>query len=272
MTPLQETFARLRANGAGGFIPYITAGDPDLATTYELLLALNRAGASVIELGLPFSDPVADGPVIQRACSRALANGAALRDVLALTKEASRKMDCPLVLFSYVNPVLQYGFENLLRTARENGIAGLLLTDLPGDAAPRLAALCEQHGVDWIALAAPTCSDTRLQAICANAKGFLYAVARTGVTGATKTLSRDARDLVLRIRSLTSLPVAVGFGISSPAQAAEVLAFADAAVVGSAIVQAIETNAGAPSLIQQVERLGRAFAQVGLQNQAHVGR
>jgi tryptophan synthase alpha chain len=264
MTAIERTFAQLRARGAGGFIPYITAGDPDLATTYELLLALHRADASVIELGFPFSDPIADGPVIQRACSRALQRGVTLPDVLAVTREASRRMDCPIVLFSYMNPILQYGFERLLETAPADGIAGLLLTDLPGDAAPRLSALAQQHGVDLIVLAAPTCTDERLRTICTNARGFLYAVSRTGVTGLREHLGEEVRETVQRIRRFSSLPVAVGFGISNPGQAAEVLAFADAAVVGSAIVQSIEENAGRPGLIQCVENLARGFSEVQL--------
>jgi len=277
MSAIAQAFTRIRQEGRGGFIPYITAGDPNLAATYEILLALGRAGATVIELGFPFSDPMADGPVIQRACARALKNRVTMAEVLDVAKQAKSKIDAPVVLFSYVNPVLQYGFERLITSAKENGIAGLLLTDLPADNAARLAAFALPRGVDLITLAAPTCSDERLKTICAHAGGFIYAVSRTGVTGTRQQLSADARVLVERIRRCTSLPVALGFGVSNREQAKEVLTFADAVVVGSAIVQLIETNSGrpakelppqqtqirlpgAPELAASVERLAREFA------------
>jgi len=169
-----------------------------------------------------------------------------MADVLDVAKQAKSKIDAPLVLFSYVNPVLQYGFERLITSAEENGIAGLLLTDLPADNAARLAAFARPYGVDLITLAAPTCSDERLKTICAHASGFIYAVSRTGVTGTQQQLSADARALVERVRRCTSLPVALGFGVSNREQAKEVLTFADAVIVGSAIVQLIETNSGRP--------------------------
>ena len=247
--------------GRGGFIPYITAGDPDLDTTYEILLALGRAGATVIELGFPFSDPMADGPVIQRACARALARRISLADVLAVAREAKAKIDVPVVLFSYVNPVLQHGLERLITSATENGIAGLLLTDLPADNAVRLAGFARGHGVDLITLAAPTCTDERLRSICAHASGFIYAVSRTGVTGTRQQLGGEARLLVERLRRCTSLPVALGFGVSNRQQAREVLAFADAVVVGSALVQLIETNLGRCDLVANVEKMAREFAR-----------
>jgi tryptophan synthase alpha chain len=252
-----------RQQGVGGFIPYITAGDPDLATTYEILLALGRAGATVIELGFPFSDPMADGPVIQRACMRALKNRITIDDVLAVTREAKSKIGSPVVLFSYVNPVLQYGFERLIASAGENGISGLLLTDLPADNGARLAAFARRYEVDLITLAAPTCTDERLKTICAHASGFIYAVSRTGVTGTRRELGADARTLVERIRRCTPLPVALGFGVSNREQAREVLTFADAVVVGSAIVHEIEKNLGGNDLVAKVERLAREFAETG---------
>ncbi len=257
MSAIAEAFANIRQQGRGGFIPYITAGDPDLATTYEILLALGRAGATVIELGFPFSDPMADGPVIQRACMRALKNRITMADVLALAREAKAKIDAPVVLFSYVNPVLQYGLERLITSARENGISGLLLTDLPADNGARLAAFAGGYAVDLITLAAPTCTDERLKSICAHASGFIYAVSRTGVTGTRQQLGEEARTLVERIRRVTSLPVALGFGISNREQALEVLSFADAAVVGSALVHEIEKNLGNNDLAAKVEELAR---------------
>ena len=223
MSAIANAFARVRREGRGGFIPYITAGDPDLAATYDILLALGRAGATVIELGFPFSDPMADGPVIQRACARALKNRVTMRDVLEVAREAKSKLACPVVLFSYLNPVLQYGLERMITTAGENGISGLLLTDLPADNAARLGVFAREHQVDLITLAAPTCTDERLKIVCAHASGFIYAVSRTGVTGTRRQLSDDARLLVERIRRFSSLPVALGFGVSTGQQAREVL-------------------------------------------------
>ena len=215
MSAIANAFARVRREGRGGFIPYITAGDPDLAATYEILLALGRAGATVIELGFPFSDPMADGPVIQRACARALKNRVTMRDVLEVAREAKSKLSCPVVLFSYLNPVLQYGLERMVNGAGENGISGLLLTDLPADNAARLGVFAREHQVDLITLAAPTCTDERLKIVCSHASGFIYAVSRTGVTGTHRQLSDDARLLVERIRRFSSLPVALGFGVST---------------------------------------------------------
>jgi tryptophan synthase alpha chain len=259
MSAIQSAFAAVSRQGRGGFIPYITAGDPDLSATYDILLALGRSGATVIELGFPFSDPMADGPVIQRACARALKNRVTMRDVLEVAREAKSKLACPVVLFSYLNPVLQYGLERMITGAGENGISGLLLTDLPADNAARLGVFARQHQVDLIALAAPTCTDERLQIVCAHASGFIYAVSRTGVTGTHRQLSDDARLLVERIRRFSSLPVALGFGVSTGQQAREVLTFADAVVVGSAIVQAIEANPGRQGLVAAVEKLARDF-------------
>jgi len=273
MSAIADAFARLRREGRGGFIPYITAGDPDLAATYDILLALGRAGAAVIELGFPFSDPMADGPVIQRACARALKNRVTMRDVLAVAREAKSNLACPVVLFSYLNPVLQYGLERIVTGAVQNGISGLLLTDLPADNAARLGVFARQHQVDLITLAAPTCTDERLKTICAHASGFIYAVSRTGVTGTRRQLGDDARLLVERIRRFSSLPVALGFGVSSGEQAREVLAFANAVVVGSAIVQVIEAIPGSvptrasnaraadnhAALVAAVEKLAREF-------------
>jgi tryptophan synthase alpha chain len=202
---------------------------------------------------------MADGPVIQRACARALKNRVTMRDVLGVAREAKSKLACPVVLFSYLNPVLQYGLERMITGAGENGISGLLLTDLPADNAARLGVFARQHQVDLIALAAPTCTDERLQIVCAHASGFIYAVSRTGVTGTHRQLSDDARLLVERIRRFSSLPVALGFGVSTGQQAREVLTFADAVVVGSAIVQAIEANPGRQGLVAAVEKLARDF-------------
>jgi tryptophan synthase alpha chain len=225
-------------------VVYLTCGDPDLATTRSIALAAIRAGADVIELGVPFSDPVADGPVIQRASERALKHGTSLQDVLRLAREIRQESDAGLVIFSYLNPILRFGMEHFGDEAAHAGADGVLVTDLTVEEAGEYRGLMASHQLDTIFLAAPTSTDQRLKRIAEACKGFVYAVSRTGVTGAQKQLDADARDLVKRIRKFTKLPVAVGFGVSNAEQFAQVGEFADAAAVGSAIVQAVEQNAG----------------------------
>ena len=227
-----------------GLVVYITCGDPDIKTTREIALSAARAGADVIELGVPFSDPVADGPVIQRASERALRHGTSLQDVLQLAQEIRKESNAGLVIFSYLNPLLRFGMERFCEQAARAGVDGALVTDLIVEEAREYRRLMAAHLLDTIFLAAPTSPGQRLKKIAQACQGFVYAVSRTGVTGAQKQLAGDARDLVKRIRKLTKLPVAVGFGISSAEQFAQVGEFADAAVVGSAIVQAIEQNPG----------------------------
>jgi tryptophan synthase alpha chain len=225
-------------------IAYITCGDPDLATTRSIVLAAARAGADVIELGVPFSDPVADGPVIQRASERALKQGTSLADVLRLATEIRNESSAGLVVFTYLNPVLRFGMERFCNEAARAGVNGGLVTDLIVEEADDYRQMMAVHNLDTIFLAAPTSPDQRLKRICQACQGFVYAVSRTGVTGTQKELAGDARDLVKRLRKFTRLPVAVGFGISTAEQFAQVGTFADAAAVGSAIVQAIEQNPG----------------------------
>lgn len=253
MSAIEQAFARV-PKGRGGVVPYITAGHPDLATTYDVMLALANAGATVIELGVPFSDPMADGPVIQRACEAALSNGTRLADVLALTRELKAKTDVPVVLFSYLNPLLQYGLERLARESEQNGIAGVLVTDLPTDAAAPFAEALRQNGADFISLVAPTSTDERLRQTAQTASGFIYAVSRTGVTGTREQVSGDAKALVERVRRFTALPVALGFGISKPEHAKEAWQFADAVVVGSALVKIIDES-GASAAARAAEFL-----------------
>jgi tryptophan synthase alpha chain len=255
-TPLQRAFAELRRTGRKGVVPYITAGDPSLEMTYELLLALARGGATAIELGVPFSDPAADGPVIQRACERALARGVKLRDALEVAGRAARATGVPIVLFSYLNPLLRYGLDKLAQDAAAAGVAGVLVTDLPAESAQGFSHALNSRGFDLVSLVAPTSSEARIAQIASHASGFLYAVSVTGVTGVRTQLSADVRSLLERVRRVTTLPVAVGFGISTPAQARDAWAQgADAVVVGSAIVRMIEeTGAAAP---EKVERLLR---------------
>ena len=226
-------------------VAYVTSGDPDLETTRQVVLAAIEAGASVIELGVPFSDPLADGPVIQRASQRALKHGASLEQVLRLAAEIREKsQSVGLIIFSYLNPILQMGLERFCKIARLAGIDGVLVTDLPVEEAGPYLAEMRKNDLAPVFLAAPTSTDERLKRIAAVSNGFVYAVSRTGVTGARKQMSDDAQKLVRRLRRFTKLPVAVGFGISTPEQFAAVGGYADAAVVGSAIVEMIERNPG----------------------------
>ena len=227
-----------------GLVAYVTCGDPDLATTHEIVLSAIRAGADVIELGVPFSDPVADGPVIQRASERALKNGTSLQDVLHLAAQVRKESDAGLVIFTYLNPVLRFGMQRFCDEATKAGVDGVLLTDLTVEEADEYRRLTSACGLNTIFLAAPTSPDQRLKKIAQACQGFVYAISRTGVTGTRDQLEGDAANLVKRIRKFTKLPVAVGFGISNHEQFSHVGSFADAAAVGSAIVQAVEQNPG----------------------------
>jgi tryptophan synthase alpha chain len=259
MARIAETFAKLRRRGRGGFIPFITAGDPDLATTESLLIELAGAGADIIELGIPFSDPIADGEVIQRASERALRNGVTLTDVFNCISLARARICTPIVLFSYFNPLLQFGEVRCAAEARRVGVDGVLVTDLiPEEAQSWSARLQEQH-VDPIFLVAPTTSDARLTAIAQQARGFIYAISRTGVTGERDQLASAAEPLVRRIRAVSDLPIAIGFGVSTREQVQQVWRLADAAVIGSAIVREIEKCAGAEDLVPRIGALARSL-------------
>jgi len=224
-------------------VAYVTCGDPDLAASKEIILAAIRAGSEVIELGVPFSDPVADGPVIQRASERALANHTTLGDVLRLAAEVRElESQVGLIIFSYYNPVLRYGLERFCIAARAAGIDGALITDLTVEEAGDYIAAMRKHDLATVFLAAPTSTDARLKAIAATSRGFVYAVSRTGVTGTQQKLEEDAGALVRRIKKFTKLPVVVGFGISNSEQFQAAGKFADGVAVGSAIVQTIERN------------------------------
>ncbi len=226
-----------------GIVAYLTVGDPDLATTRAIALAAIDAGADVLELGMPFSDPVADGPVIQRASERSVARGTRIADVLGLATELrAERPDVGLVVFSYLNPVLQYGLERFCRDAATAGVDGVLPTDMIVEEADEYLALMDRYGLAPIFLAAPTSPDARLQAIAKASRGFVYAISRVGITGARDAMTNDAEQLVARLRRYTDLPIAVGFGVSSPEHVAEVGRFADAAVIGSALVSIIEAS------------------------------
>lgn len=245
-----------------GLVAYVTCGDPDLSTTREVVLAAIRAGADVIELGVPFSDPVADGPVIQRASDRALKSRVSLADVLRLAREVRSRSDAGLIVFSYLNPLMRYGLERFCSDAAAAGVDGALVTDLPVEEASDYLRHMRAHKLATVFLAAPTSTDERLKRIAECSTGFVYAVSRTGVTGARAELPQDARELVTRLRRFTQLPVAVGFGISNAEQFAAVGQYADAAVVGSAIVQVIEkAGPSAPKAVEEFVRGLRAGAR-----------
>lgn len=225
-------------------VAYVTCGDPDLATTREVILAAIEAGAETIELGVPFSDPVADGPVIQRASERSLRQGTTLDDVIRLAKEIRKRSRVGLIIFSYLNPVMRMGVAKFAVAAQEAGVDGALITDLPMEEADGYLGEMQTRNLATVFLAAPTSTDQRLKHIADSSTGFVYAVSRTGVTGAQKQLPEDAQTLVRRLRKKTKLPIAVGFGISNATQFAAVAQYADAGVVGSAIVHTIERNPG----------------------------
>ena len=268
MTRITKTFARLRQEGRRALIPFITAGDPDLNTTGSLLIELARSGADVIELGVPFSDPIADGPVIQRASMRALRDGAAISRILEVVGEVRPKINVPIVLFSYFNPLLQFGVERLAEEARLAGVDGVLVTDLGPESSREFSGELQKNNLDQIFLVAPTSTSERLRLIAERDSGFIYAISRAGVTGQQSEVGAEAERLVMRVREVTDLPVAVGFGISNAEQVREVWQYADAAVVGSAVVAEVERLNGSPDLVSEVGNfvkwLGSARTSRGL--------
>ena len=266
-TRISRRFAELRRTGEMGLVAYITAGDPSLEATEKFVLALAEAGADVIELGVPFSDPIADGPVIQRASERALRSGTTLAGVLSLVKSLRAKSDVPLVLFSYFNPVLQMGLEKFGEAAKAAGADGVLITDLTPEEAGEYRAAMSARGLDTIFLAAPTSPDERLAFIAEASSGFLYVISRTGVTGPKDQLADELPSLARRVRRVTQLPIAIGFGISLPGHVSLLGGLADAAVVGSALVEEIEragsVAAAAAALAARVKLLkGAAVAGI----------
>jgi tryptophan synthase alpha chain len=248
---IADAFTTLKQNGKKGLIPYITAGDPDLATTEQLLITL-APYATLIELGVPFSDPMADGPVIQRASERALKNNFGLQDILDTVARARKQIDNPIILFSYYNPLLQFGVKRLPQAARVAGVDGVLVTDMTPEESGEFEAELRAHGLDMIFLIAPTSTDERLKLVAEHAGEFIYAVSRAGVTGARDQVSEEAEQLVNRMRQFSSLPIAVGFGISNAAQVADVSRYADAVVVGSAIVAEMERCVERTEMARQI--------------------
>ncbi len=257
MSRIATKFTDLRNSGRKGFIPFVTAGDPDLETSLSIVVKLADLGADVIELGVPFSDPMADGPTIQRSSQRSLDAGTTLKDVIHLASEFRKYSDVPLVLFSYFNPILRFGLDMFRHAAADAGIDGVLLTDVIEDEAADISKRFATDGIDLISLIAPTTTGDRLKSICENARGFIYAVSRTGVTGARESTSSAAETLVQRSRQFTDLPIAVGFGISTAEQISDVWRYADAVVVGSAIVAEIEKANSSEQAVVAVEKFVR---------------
>ena len=242
-TRIQSLFSRLKTEQRAAFIAYITAGDPAPERTPGIVAALERGGVDLIELGVPFSEPIADGPVIQRGAERALRAGTSVAKVLEIARKVRESSEIPILLFTYLNPVLRYGLEKLASDAKAAGIDGCLLTDLSVEEAETYVAAMRAAGLDTVFLAAPTSTDRRLELVAKYSTGFVYLVSRTGVTGERSSLSGALQPLIERTRAVTSLPLAAGFGISTPEQAAIVAKMADGVVVGSAIVRLIEKNA-----------------------------
>ncbi|HLY59770.1 MAG TPA: tryptophan synthase subunit alpha [Terriglobia bacterium] len=253
---IESLFRDLRARNSKGLVLYLTAGDPSLEDTGKILRALDRGGADLIELGIPFSDPLADGPVIQRASERALKAGTTLRKILEVLPRWREAVRAPMILFSYYNPILRYGLDEFARDAARAGVDGALVVDMtPEESGPYVRAMRAQN-LDTVFLASPTSPDHRLEMVARTSTGFLYLISRTGTTGERSDISSSLQPLVESARKFTQLPLAVGFGVSNPAQVREVQAVADAAVVGSALVHAIEErySTGGADAIEQFVR------------------
>ena len=257
MSRLERTFTRIRAEKRPGLVTFTTAGDPDLPRSAEILKALDRAGADVLEVGVPFSDPLADGPVIQRATERAIAAGGSLRASLAMIAKVRPHIAAPIVIFSYANPMLRLGLDAFARQAADAGVDGVLALDLPIEEAGGFRETLATAGIDTIFLLSPTTTEARIQRAAELGSGFLYGISRLGVTGARDQVASGAEAMVRRIRAHTAMPIALGFGISRPEHVAEVCAYADAAVVGSALVSVIAEASATTELIARVERYVR---------------
>lgn len=254
MSRIETTFAALKQRQETALIPFVTAGDPDLKVTVDIILTLVEAGADLIELGVPFSDPMADGPTIQAASERALAAGTTLSGVLQLVAEVRQKSEVPLVLMGYYNPVFCYGPARFARDAAAAGVDGLLLVDLPPEEVTEISAVMHESGIDLITLLAPTTPPERMKRLAATAEGYLYYVSMTGVTGAQKISPQDIQLAVEDLKKMTDVPVGVGFGITTVADAQAVGAFADGVVVGSALVKIIENNGKSEELLPAVAK------------------
>jgi tryptophan synthase alpha chain len=259
MGRIEATFDRLRQKGETALIPFITAGDPDLGTTEELIHALVEAGADLLELGFPFSDPMADGPTIQAASERALASGTTLEGILAMVRSIREHTNIPIVLMGYYNPILHFGPGRCAEEAASAGVDGLLLVDLPPEESGEITGFLRSARIDLITLLAPTTPADRMARLAGGSEGFLYYVSMTGVTGAAQVDAASIEEAVLSLKEGCNVPVAVGFGISTPADAAAVGRFADAVVVGSALVKVVAAYGKSPELLPQVKAFVRAL-------------
>jgi len=257
MSRIEDRFGQLRKTGKTGLVTYVTAGDPDLARSADIIKRLDRAGADVLEIGVPFSDPLADGPVIQRATERALASGTTLTNVLAMLKTLRPSISAPIVIFSYANPILRMGLDSFVSDARAAGVDGVLTLDMPPEEGETFRAAFARAGIDTIFLLSPTTTVERIRRASELGSGFLYGISRLGVTGVRDTVDDSARELAARVKSETRLPLALGFGISRPEHVRSIGQWADAAVVGSALVNVIAEHGQKPALLDEVERYVR---------------
>jgi tryptophan synthase alpha chain len=252
MSRIRKTFEHLHASGKKALIPFITAGYPDISTTEKCIFRLEQSGADLIELGVPFSDPMADGPVIQAASEYALSRGTTLKMILRLVKRVRRKTELPILLMGYYNPFFSFGLKKFADEAKNAGVDGVLVVDLPPEEAGPMKAETDRTGLDLIFLLAPTSDDSRIKLIAKNATGFIYYVSLTGVTGIRSQLDKDIRKQVIQIKKKSNLPVGIGFGISTPGQAKKVGHWADGVVVGSAIIKIIENSTTPEAIIKNV--------------------
>lgn len=259
MNRIDRRFEELRLTGGKALIPFITAGDPDLPTTRELAWALEDAGADLLELGVPFSDPLADGATIQRASQRALENGVTLKAVIGVVEQIRARSQMPMILMSYMNPVLRMGVRDFAIRASAAGVDGIIIPDLPPEEAEELQRWCTASAIHTIFLAAPTSTDARLRRIAESSQGYIYYVSLKGVTGARDTLQNDLEASLSRLRGLTTKPIAVGFGISTPAHVSQVAGLFDGIIVGSAIVDRIERQRGHPGMVGDVAEFVRSL-------------
>jgi tryptophan synthase alpha chain len=261
MNRIEQRFSALRAKKEKALICFLTAGDPNLEKTREIILGMEKAGVDCVEIGVPFSDPTADGPIIQAASQRALRNGATLAGILEMIAALRKTSEIPIVLFGYYNPILSYGTERFAARAKQAGVDGILVVDLPFEEAPELRKYTDPQGIDFISLIAPTTSTERVRQIARHATGFLYYISVTGVTGTAKPRIEEVRKDVERIRKVAALPLAIGFGISTPQQVAEIAPYADGIVVGSALVKLIEENSNREDLVLVVSQYAREMKE-----------
>ena len=257
MSRIEERFARLRKAGQTGLVTYVTAGDPDLARSADIIRRLDRAGADVLEIGVPFSDPLADGPVIQRATERALAAGVTLSQVLGMVKSLRGAISAPVVIFSYANPILRMGLDQFVSDAKASGVDGVLTLDMPPEEGELFRTAFRSAGIDTIFLLSPTTAVQRIRRAAALGSGFLYGISRLGVTGVRDSVDVSAHELASRVKAETQMPLALGFGISRPEHVRAIGQCADAAVVGSALVNVIAEHGKSPALLDEVERYVR---------------